>query len=121
MKNIILYGISNCDTVRKARKWLEEHGIAYDFHDYRKDGIDADLLHELLLLVDLRSLINSRSATWRQMDEATREILVEEQLEKAIPIIIEAPTVLRRPLLVGDHGALIGFKEDEYRKYFDQE
>jgi len=93
---LTLYGIANCDTIRKTRQWLDVHGVAYRFHDYRRDGIDAALCTRLLQALPLSTLINTRGTTWRALPEETRLALSEET---APALMQAAPALIRRPLL----------------------
>lgn len=70
---ITLYGIKNCDTIKKARRWLEHNNIEYRFHDYRADGIDADLMQKFIAELGWEALLNTRGTTWRKLDESVRQ------------------------------------------------
>lgn len=108
--DITLYGIPNCGTVKKARRWLDDHDIAYAFHDFRKDGIDAATL-ELWVrrLDDWGVLVNRRGTTWRKLDEAARENLDEA---RAVALMLAHPTLIKRPVAVRGERVLVGFEED---------
>ena len=110
-----LYGLSNCDTVKKARRWLDERGVAYRFHDYRKQGLDERLLRTWVDELGWEALLNRRGTTWRQLPESARVGLDREQ---AIAVMLESPAIIRRPLL--DSGATrhIGFSEADYEELF---
>ena len=119
---ITLYGISNCDTVRKARKWLDQHAPDYRFHDFRADGLERKRLQGWLAAQDATTLINRRSTSWKQLDEQQREQIGLEleqgkRYSETIKTVLDAPTLLKRPLLEVD-GALveIGFNESAYRE-----
>ncbi|MDU3155525.1 MAG: ArsC family reductase, partial [Hafnia alvei] len=71
--SLYLYGIKNCDTIKKAKKWLEEQQIAYQFHDYRADGLDAELLRSFIEQLGWESLLNTRGTTWRKLNESVRQ------------------------------------------------
>jgi arsenate reductase len=94
---LLVYGIAQCDTVKAARTWLNEHGIAHDFHDFRKDHIAATTVAGWLERLGGETLINKQSATWRTLDRSQRE-----QVEggNPLPVILANPTLLRRPILV---------------------
>ncbi len=109
---ITLYGIKNCDTVRKARRWLDDHAIAYHFHDLRADGIDASTLNAWISAVGLETVINKRSTTWRQLSDAERVALTEEC--SALPILQQHPTLIKRPVLDNQQVVVVGFKPAEY-------
>ena len=105
-----LYGIPNCDSVRQARRWLDEHDVAYRFHDFRKDGLDAALLERWIdRLDDWGELVNRRGTTWRQLDEADKR---ELDRAKAVRLLIEHPTVVKRPVLEHGERVLVGFEAD---------
>ncbi len=106
-----LYGISNCDTVRKARKWLEAKRIDCDFTDYRKQPLTPEQLQAWCEHLGWQSLLNRRSTSWRQLDEAER---VDLDADKAIKLMLIHPTLIKRPLLEWDNGLLLGFKAAEY-------
>jgi len=110
-----LYGISNCDTIRKARGWLREQGIEYRFHDYRKDGIDDGLLRRMKAQLGWETLLNRRGTTWRALPEADRSGLDEAS---ALRLMRDHPALIRRPILEF-HGRLhIAFSDQQYREIF---
>lgn len=106
-----LYGIANCDTVRKARGWLESHGIAYAFHDYKKAGIDAATLRGWVARLGWEALLNRAGTTFRKLPEADRAGLTEE---KAIALMLAYPSTIRRPVIVRGDTVLAGFAPDTY-------
>ena len=110
---MIVYGIPNCDTVKKARKWLDNHNIAYRFHDFRKDGLDPSLLKKWAGKVGWEILLNRRGTTWRKLPEKTRETI---NSENAIRIMLENPAIIKRPVLVKGQKIIVGFNEEEYNK-----
>lgn len=110
---MILYGIPNCDTVKKAKKYLDNASIAYSFHDFRKDGLSAEKLQTWLQELGLDALTNKRSTTWKNLDTTTKETWNEQT---ALNIFLEQPTLIKRPVLETPHKTLIGFKEAEYSK-----
>ncbi len=111
----ILYGIKQCDTVRKARRWLDDAGIEYRFHDLREDGLDVDQIRAWLKSSDWESLLNRRSTSWRQLSKAQQTDLDED---KAVQLMLQYPTLIKRPVLVSDGALLIGFKADSYTREF---
>lgn len=113
MANPTIYGISNCDTVRKARRWLEQNEHAFAFHDFRRDGLDRALLQRWLDQLPIEQLVNRRGTSWRQLSEAQRDALLAGELS----LILEQPTLIKRPVLELGEQILIGFKEDEYRQF----
>ncbi len=108
-----LYGIKNCDTVRKARKWLEENGIDYQFHDFRTDGLNIALLDKFTSKVDWEKLLNKRSTSWKQLDNDNKTDLNEA---KATALMLETPTLIKRPVLDTGDQILIGFKPEIYQQ-----
>jgi arsenate reductase len=111
----ILYGIKNCDTVRKARAWLDAHGVSYRFQDLRGDGLDAATLNGWLQQVDTATLINTRGTTWRQLPENTRQI---GDNDAAVRLMLEHPTLIKRPVLLHDGKISVGFTAVSYEKTF---
>jgi len=110
-----LYGIPNCDTVKKARAWLDERGIDYAFHDYKKAGLDAATLRGWVAEVGWEQLINKRGQMWRKLEPAVREHLDEAG---AIRVMLETPTIIRRPVLDTGSARHVGFTEDQYQAIF---
>lgn len=110
MNRITLYGIKNCDSVKKARTWLANENIDYHFHDFRTDGLDGQQVQVWLNELGLE-LINKRSTSWKALDEKTRETL---SLDTAIELILAQPTLIKRPLLDTGTQRLIGFSEARY-------
>ncbi len=106
-----MYGIPNCDTIKKARAWLEGHGVAYAFHNYREQGLDAARLDGWVEKLGWEVLLNKSSATFRALPEADRK---ELDAGKAKKLMLASPTMIRRPVLdLGDR-LLVGFKADAY-------
>jgi Spx/MgsR family transcriptional regulator len=103
---LTLYGIKNCDTVKKARKWLEETGIDYCFHDYRTDGIDAELLSAFSATLGWESLLNTRGTTWRKLDDADKQNVDEA---KAIDLMVANDALVKRPVWQKDGEFRLGF------------
>ncbi|MCG7962676.1 MAG: ArsC family reductase [Candidatus Thiodiazotropha taylori] len=110
-----MYGIPNCDTIKKARRWLEDQGVAYEFHDYKKAGVDEAMLTAWIGQLGWESLLNKRSTTWRQLDEAAKANLDEKQ---AIQIMLANPSIIKRPLLDDGEQLHLGFKADQYAQLF---
>lgn len=106
-----MYGITTCDTIKKARVWMESHGVAYRFHDYRAEGIDADRLNGWVGKVGWEKLLNKASTTFRELPDQDKQGLDEK---KAKALMLAKPTMIKRPVLeVGDR-ILVGFKPDVY-------
>jgi Spx/MgsR family transcriptional regulator len=111
-----LYGISNCDTVRKARKWLEQNNIDYRFHDFRKDGLAETQLLKLEQQLGWETLLNKRSTSWRQLDKSQQEKVDKEAV---LALMIEKPALIKRPVLEHANGMMAGFKEAQYQQFFN--
>lgn len=108
---MILYGISNCDTVRKARKFLESAGHSFQFHDFRKDGLSTETIQTWLTYTDYSDLINKRSTTWKQLSNSEQAAIDDQDLT----LLTQHPTLIKRPVLQLDQRLLIGFKLEEYQ------
>ncbi len=106
-----LHGIPNCDTMKKARVWLDSHGIAYDFHDYKKVGITADKLNAWADVVGWEVLLNKAGTTFRKLPEADKAGI---DRAKAVALMVEQPSLIKRPVLEYPGGVLVGFKPDLY-------
>jgi len=113
--SIILYGIKNCDTVRKARRWLETQQIEYTFHDFRLDGLTKELLKDFLKHIDWELLLNKRGTTWRKLSENQKRDINNQ---KAISLMHENPTLIKRPVLNHEGKYLVGYNEDKYENAF---
>lgn len=111
-----MYGIANCDTVKKARQWCAAHGVPVAFHDFKKHGIDANLISRWLRHEPWQSLLNRNGQTWRKLDEAARDGIQDET--SALELMLERPSVIRRPLIEYRDRLIIGFSEDEYAQLF---
>jgi Spx/MgsR family transcriptional regulator len=112
---IIIYGIKNCDTMKKARSWLEGHGIAYVFHDYKAIGIDRDHLERWTTEAGWEVVLNRAGTTFKALPEADRTDLSKD---KAIQLMLAQPSMIKRPVLEADSKLLIGFKPDVYAASF---
>ncbi len=112
---ITLYGINNCDTVKKARRWLEQQSIEFRFHDFRKDGLEAQQLRNWLTELGWEILINKRSTSWKALDDASKAALNNDT---AVDLILQTPTLIKRPLLDTGNTRQVGFKAADYQKIF---
>lgn len=112
----VIYGIKNCDTVKKALKWLDNNNIAYRFHDFRTDGIDTDLVNKFTQQLDWQQLLNKRSTTFRALDDSIKNNLDETSFKQ---IVLEQPTLIKRPVLLTDNSLLLGFKDEQYQELFN--
>ena len=103
-----LYGISNCDTVKRARAWLSEQGVAADFHDFKKAGVPPDRLDAWLAVVGWEALLNRRGTTWRQLEEGLRSTVHDAASARAL--MLAHPSVIKRPVVEWPAGAVtVGF------------
>jgi len=114
-ETIILYGISNCDTIKKAKTWLNSHEVEFQFHDYRKQGLDIGLLKTWVRDLGWEALINRRGTTWRQLAPEIRNTL---DAESAIEVMLANPAIIKRPLLVNNGARHIGFSDEQYSQIF---
>ncbi|WP_026374665.1 ArsC family reductase [Aestuariibacter salexigens] len=112
---ITLYGISNCDTIKKARNWLQAENIYFKFHDYRKDGISQDMLEQFESQLGWESLLNKRGTTFRQLSDEQKQGL---NRERAIALMLAHPAMIKRPVLVKHDTCHLGFKPDQYQAIF---
>ena len=112
---VILYGIKNCDTIKKARKYLESHNISYKFHDFREDGVNDIQLRAWVAELGWEKLINKRSTTWRNLPDETKEN-INELL--ALVVMEDQPTIIKRPVLEMSDQVVVGFSEKNYQTLF---
>lgn len=106
---LTVYGIKQCDTCRKALAWLSKQGIEHRFHDFRTDGLQAGLLREWLDSDFSGQLVNRRSTTWRQLDDIQRQ----SQGEALLKLLLQHPTLIKRPVFVTDRVIAVGFKPEQ--------
>ena len=110
-----MYGIKNCDTIKKARKWLEDAGVDFHFHDFRKDGITPEKLDTWFAAVGWETLLNKRGTTWRQLPEDVKNGI---DAASAKTVMLENPAIIKRPVLETPQGVTVGFKAAEYEELF---
>lgn len=117
MQSLILYGIPNCSTVKKARDWLETHHVVYNFHDFKKQGVSAELLNIWLAQFPHEKLINRAGLTWRGLDEMTKSSIIDNA---SAAILMQAKTsLIKRPVLEKDSKIVcLGFDETTYKELF---
>ena len=116
---LTMYGIKNCDTIKKARRWLEANQIAYQFHDYRADGLDRELLNTVITELGWEALLNTRGTTWRKLDETVRAGI--NNADAAAGLMLEMPAIIKRPLLCAPgQPMLLGFSELTYKKLVNE-
>lgn len=110
---VTVYGIPNCDTVKKARAWLAEQAVPYSFHDFKKQGVPADLLPSWLAAVGWETLLNRKGTTWRKLHEATRLAVADDA--SATAVMLANPSVIKRPVVVwGDGAVSVGFSAEAF-------
>jgi arsenate reductase len=110
-----IYGIKACDTMQKARAWLGDHGVAYDFHDYKSQGIDRARLEGWVGQVGWETLLNRSGTTFRKLPDADKAGLDQA---KAIALMLAQPSMIKRPVIEADGGLLVGFKPEAYAARF---
>ncbi len=111
-----IYGIPNCDTMKKARKWLDSHGVAYEFHDYKKQGVDEHRLRAWVRQAGWEVLLNRRGMMWRKVPDDVRANIDEAS---AIELMLSTPSIIKRPVLEHDGALRVGFSEADYEALFD--
>ena len=115
MSRARLYGIANCDTIKKARRWLEGHDIDYDFHDYRKQGLDRETLTSMESELGWENMLNRRGTTWRNLPAELKDSI---DRESALQVMLENPAIIKRPILAIDNRLCIGFDDRQYQEIF---
>ena len=113
MATITIYGIKNCDTMKKARGWLDSHGVAYGFHDYKTEGVAKDQLKRWSDELGWETLLNRAGTTFRKLPDADKEGLNER---KALALMLAQPSMIKRPVLDRGGKLLVGFKPEVYAK-----
>ena len=108
-----LYGIPNCDTVKKARSWLTENGFDYEWHDFKKQGLSAEIVQTWLGACEWEQLINKQGTTWRKLDQATQASVIDAA--SATAVMLDYPSVIKRPVLVTTGQTQVGFKPELYQ------
>jgi len=114
---IKIYGIKNCDTMKKAFKWMEAHDVDYEFHDYKKQGVDIEALKNAIKVHGWENVINKRGTTWRKLDEGIKNAM---NADKAIEIAQDNPSIIKRPIITHNDKIILGFDQDAYQVKFIQ-
>ena len=114
--NKTLYGIPNCDTVKKARTWLADNGQEFEFHDFKKQGLDRATAAHWLEQVDWETLVNRKGTTWRKLSDERRAQVVDQA--SALDLMLENPSVIKRPVLEGAGKLSVGFSAEQYENLF---
>ena len=112
---ITIYGIKNCDTVKKACNWLTKNKLAYQFHDFRKEGLNQTKVKQWSSKVDWEVLLNRRSTTWRKLSDDEKDSINKTN---AIKLMTEQPTLIKRPVIEYNDNVMVGFSEDTYKQTF---
>jgi arsenate reductase len=113
---ITLYGIPDCDTVKKARSWLDTHGVSYTFHDFKKSGVSDNLIQEWLRDIAWDVLVNRKGTTWRALSDERKAAITDNK--SATALMIESPSIIKRPVLAGNGKTHIGFSDELYQQIF---
>ncbi len=114
MPAITVFGIPNCDTVKKARKWLDANNVSYEFHDYKKKGIDKTTLQSFCKELGWDAVLNRRGTTWRKLDDSDKADITEP---RALDLMVEHTSMIKRPVIDYGDGMLLGFDEAAYAKH----
>ena len=112
---VTLYGISSCDTIRKAKTWLKNQQIEFEFHDYRKQGLEQKLLESMISVLGWETMLNRRGTTWRALPDT-----VKEQIDQAsaMRVMLDNPAIIKRPLLATANQLHLGFSDRQYQEIF---
>ena len=113
---IKIYGIPNCDTMKKARRWLEANSVDYEFYDYKKLGVPQKNLESWVKQAGWETVLNKRGTTWRKLDDKVKDGI---DSDAAIKIMLENPSIIKRPVLESGKMLLISFKQDEYKRLLE--
>ncbi|MCK5893678.1 MAG: ArsC family reductase [Endozoicomonadaceae bacterium] len=114
---ITMYGISQCDTIKKARRWLDENSINYHFHDYRKESLTQEQLSQWSETLGWEALLNRRGTTWRKLPETIKSTIDQAS---AISLMLDNPVIIKRPLLIVNQQMTLGFQPDQWQKMLIQ-
>jgi len=112
---VTLYGISSCDTIRKAKTWLKNQQIEFEYHDYRKQGLEQKLLESMISVLGWEAMLNRRGTTWRALPDT-----VKEQIDQAsaMRVMLDNPAIIKRPLLATANQLHLGFSDRQYQEIF---
>jgi Spx/MgsR family transcriptional regulator len=113
--SVTMYGISNCDTIKKAKTWLQTRQIDFEFHDYRKQGLEPSMLGNWVAALGWEVLINKRGTSWRKLSVDTQQTMNQDS---ALKVMLENPAIIKRPLLIVDGIPTIGFSDESYSSIF---
>lgn len=118
MAKVVLYGIPNCDTTKKAMNWLNKRKIAYSFHDYKTAGADKKKLEEWIGKTGVDTVFNKRSTTWKELPAAEQAKASTEA--GALKLMIENTSIIKRPIIEAGNALLVGYNEEQYNKHLKQ-
>ena len=112
---VTLYGISSCDTIRKAKTWLKNQQIEFEFHDYRKQGLEQQLLQSMISALGWEAMLNRRGTTWRTLPDT-----VKDQIDQAsaMRLMLDNPAIIKRPILATQNRLHVGFSDQQYQEIF---
>ena len=116
MTEPILYGIKNCDTVKKARHWLDEQQVSYRFHDVRTDGLDSQMIERWITTAGWEKVLNKVGTTWRKLDPAVKDHV---SADNVVDLLMKYPTMIKRPVLDQNGTITVGFRPDQYTLLFN--
>ena len=114
-----MYGIKNCDTIKKAKLYLDSQQVTYQFHDYRTDGINQQMLKKFVDQLGYEAMLNTRGTTWRKLSDTEKQNALSSE-DKAIELMLEQPAVIKRPLLVSGARMLLGFTAESYSQFLNE-
>ncbi|WP_395342912.1 ArsC family reductase [Ningiella sp. W23] len=110
---LTMYGIANCDTVKRAKKWLKAHSIEYQFHDYKKASVDEAFLLDMIATHGVDTIVNKRGTTYRKLSDEQKSSL---NAQSAVALLKDNTSMIKRPILITQNSSLVGFSEDAYAK-----
>jgi Spx/MgsR family transcriptional regulator len=113
--SLTLYGIASCDTVRKAKAWLDNQHIEFAFHDYRKQGLDQQQLRSMISALGWEAMLNRRGTTWRNLPDTVKQQIGQDS---AIRVMLDNPAIIKRPILARDNRLHVGFSTGQYEEIF---
>ena len=112
---VTLYGISSCDTIRKAKTWLKNQQIEFEFHDYRKQGLEQKLLASMISVLGWEAMLNCRGTTWRALPDTVKKQIDQSS---AMRVMLDNPAIIKRPLLATANQLHLGFSDRQYQEIF---
>ena len=115
-----VYGIKNCDTVKKALRWWETNNVTFEFHDFKSQGIDATTIQQWIDQLGLEVIVNKRSTTWKQLDEQDRNAINSGNVKNTIALAIASPTLIKRPVIRVNGIISVGFDDVKYQQLFNR-